>query len=368
MNTMAANLEQADATHVRSEGRKCVYFGGCDYLRLSWDPRVRRALVQGMETYGLNVAASRTTTGNHPLYEQLEQRIARFFEFDNALLVSAGYFAGMAVAQGLAGEFTHVLIDEHAHKCLQDAARFFRCPILTFAHCNPTHLGSLVESCGRSSRPIVLTDGMYAHNGSVAPLAAYLNVLPARGRLLVDDAHGAGVLGRQGQGAVEWENLDRRRVILAVTLSKAFGGYGGAILANNRIRRQIVGYSSIFSGNTPLPLPWVNVGLKSLELCRKEPERLLRLQANASLVKDRLRQAGMLEKEHPGPIISHQPTSRQEARQLSLRLAQAGIFPSLIQYPGAMKGPYFRFAISSEHTKASLRRLADCLIKHGQLR
>src|SRR3954468_6166429 len=105
----AAPLQQVDRTHVLSRRRKLVYFSGCDYFRLASHTKVKAALVAGLKRYGLNVAASRLTTGNHVLYEQLEKELARFFQVDTALVVSTGYLANLVAAQACAGSFSHAL-------------------------------------------------------------------------------------------------------------------------------------------------------------------------------------------------------------------------------------------------------------------
>src|SRR5437660_1163296 len=115
-------LQQINRTYVRCRGRKLSYFSGCDYFRLASHPKVLAALRIGAAKYGLNVAASRLTTGNHLLYHRLEQELARFFAAPNALLVSTGYLTNLIVAQALAGKFSHVLIDDDSHPSLSDAA------------------------------------------------------------------------------------------------------------------------------------------------------------------------------------------------------------------------------------------------------
>ena len=125
-------LQQIDRTCVRFRQRKLSYFSGCDYFRLASHPRVMAALQAGVKKYGLNVAASRLTTGNHVLYRELEAQLADFFAAESALLVSSGYVTNLVVAQALAGNFSHALIDDDAHPSLSDAARFLDCPVLQF--------------------------------------------------------------------------------------------------------------------------------------------------------------------------------------------------------------------------------------------
>src|SRR5947209_8989923 len=130
MKALAPLLQQIDGTYVRYGRRQLSYFGGCDYFRLSSPPAVVAAVRTGLKKYGLTVAASRKTTGNHSLYETLEKRLAEFFGVPDAVLLSNGYATNLVLAQALAGKFSHALIDERAHGSLVDAAIFFDCPII----------------------------------------------------------------------------------------------------------------------------------------------------------------------------------------------------------------------------------------------
>lgn len=191
-------LRQIDRTYVLWRARKLSYFSGCDYYRLSSHPRVVRAAAKGLKEFGLSVAASRLTTGNHAVYGELEERLARFFEAESGLVVSSGYVANLVVAQALAGQFSHVLIEAKAHPSLLDAAQMLDCPVLTFTRGSLSELDSIAARCGPGAKLIVLTEGMLSRDGSVAPLREYLEVLPRDALMLVDDAHGAGILERTG--------------------------------------------------------------------------------------------------------------------------------------------------------------------------
>jgi len=252
---LGAPMLLIDPLRARVGGRTLLYFGGCDYFRLSWQPRIRRALRRGLERWGVNVAASRRTTGNRRLYEQLEQGLADFFEVESAVLVSSGYATGLAVGQALSGEFTHAFIDTRAHGALLDATVFLGCPVARFGHRDVSDLARRIGRTGRSSRVLVLTDGMFSHDGSVAPLRAYARLLGRNGRLLVDDAHGAGVLGEHGRGSAEVEGVEDARLIRTITLSKAFGVYGGAILASAAVRAALLDRSRLYTGSPPWPPP-----------------------------------------------------------------------------------------------------------------
>src|SRR5438552_14662192 len=150
-------LQQLDRTFVRFRHRKLSYFSGCDYFRLASHPKVIAALQTGVKKYGLNVAASRLTTGNHVLYRQLEQRLADFFDAENALLVPSGYLTNLVVAQALARNFSHALIDEKSHPSLADAARFLDCPVVQFRHRDSADVGRSVRRCGPEAKLLLLT-------------------------------------------------------------------------------------------------------------------------------------------------------------------------------------------------------------------
>jgi 7-keto-8-aminopelargonate synthetase-like enzyme len=362
---LAEPLQQLDRTFVLHHGRKLAYFAGCDYFRLSSRPEVLRALTHGLDQFGLNVAASRKTTGNHPLYGQLEDELVRFAAVPAALFVSNGYITNLAVAQALTGTFTHALIDQRAHGSLQDAAQMLGCPVINFPHRDAASAARLSRRLGSRAKIVLLTDGLFSHSGEVAPLDAYLRVLPPHTKLLVDDAHAFGILGKTGRGTAEFLGLPiSPRLIQTVTLSKSLGTYGGAILGTQELRDRIIARSRLFVGNTPLPLPLTAAALAALDLLRAEPSLRRRLHFNASYVKGALRDAGLSLNDGPGPIVPIHPHSASDVTKLKRTLLKAGIHPPHINYLGGPKDGYFRVVISSEHTAEQLDALVTVLSHH----
>jgi glycine C-acetyltransferase len=356
----AEPLQQVRRTYIRQRGQTLSYFGGCDYFRLASHPKILKAVGVGMKRYGLNVAASRITTGNHEVYLRLEQELAKFFGAETAVLANSGYVTNLLVAQALAGQFSHALIDERAHAALNDAVEVLDCPVIRFKHREVADFSKALERCGTQARPVVLTDGMYAQNGSVAPLAKYLKLLPRDGLIIVDDAHGTGTVGKTGRGSIEMEGVSRSRIVQNVTLSKAFGVYGGAVLCSKALRPKLT-QTRIFVGSTPLPLPLAYAVIESVRLLKAEQSLHSRLAANANYIKAKLRKLGFPLEDFPGPIVPVQVKSAKANEQLRTALLRGKILPPLIYYPGSPAGGYFRFVISSEHTKRQLDRLARTL-------
>jgi len=361
-------LQQIDRTCVRFRQRRLACFSGCDYFRLASHPRVIAALHAGVKKFGLNVAASRMTTGNHVLYGELEAALADFFAAESALLVSTGYATNLVVAQALKGSFSHALLDDDAHPSVSDAAPLLDRPVLQFKSRDAQALAVAVRRCGPGAKLLVLTDGMFARDGSAAPLAEYLEVLPKDALILVDDAHGAGVLGRTGKGTLEHAGVSRRRIIQTVTLSKAFGAYGGAILGSARLRQRMLDRSRMFIGSTPLPLPLANAALAGVKTLKANPGLRRRLLRNAAHVKSSLREAGLPLTETPGPIVLLLPGHASDAAHLQRALLAAGIYPPFIKYPGGPPHGYFRFAICSEHTRPQLDALLKVLCRYAKAR
>jgi 7-keto-8-aminopelargonate synthetase-like enzyme len=334
------------------------FFAGCDYFRLASHPEIIRAVTTGLEKYGLNVAASRVTTGNHALYRELETALARFFVAPAALLVSNGYASNSVVAQTLRDAFSHAVIDAKAHVSLRDASRFFDCPILEFKSRDLADLRRVLAGAGGNIKPILLTDGVFTDEGEVAPLAEYLKILGPHGMILLDDAHGAGVIGQMGRGTPEYAGVSRQRIIQTITLSKAFGVFGGAILCSRALRGKMIAGSAMFAGSTPLPLPLANAALRAIQLIKKDRSLRSRLNHNVQYVKTALRAAGFPVPLTPVPVIAVIPGNPAQARAIKRRLIAHRVFPSFVEYPGGPAGGYFRFVISSEHSR---RQLDDLL-------
>jgi 8-amino-7-oxononanoate synthase len=363
---LPAPLRVVDGTWVVVADRKLSIFAGCDYLGLSAHPALAQALTTAALAEGVSARAGRKTTGNHPLLVELEAALAEFFDAPTATVLSWGYAATLAAAQALAGDFTHAFVDEKAHHAVQDAAIFLGPGTRRqkFRHGDADDLARRLRRLGARARPLVLTDGVFAYDGGIAPLPAYLDALPRRGMLLVDDAHGAGVLGANGRGTPEHWQLGpkaRARLVHVFTLSKAFGAGGGVVLGPPALRRALAQKSRVFGGSTSLSLPLAAAARAALPEAR-DPARRERLRANVAHVRAALRDSGLpAGVPSPSPIVAIFPKTAAEAEALRTRLDLAGIFPSFIHYAGGPASGYFRLAVSSEHTPQQVSALAAVL-------
>ena len=181
--------------------------------------------------------------------------------------------------------------------------------------------------------------------------------------LLVDDAHGAGILGKTGQGSLEHEGVSRRHIIQCATLSKAFGTYGGVVLSSKAFQKKILAQSRAFAGTTPLPPPLAGAAMEALKILQHEPARLERLAQNTAYLRRQLRAAGWPITDTPGPIVRLPGMTDLQTRKLKSKLLAAGIYPPFINYGPASGPSLFRFVVSSEHTRTQLDQVIEVLKK-----
>jgi 8-amino-7-oxononanoate synthase len=365
MVELPPETQSAGRVHVKSRGQRLLCFGGCDYFRLSTHSAVIRAAQTALIDGGLDVAASRMTTGNHPIYRQLERALVQFFRMESAALASSGYASGLLVAQALSGSVSHVFLDERAHGCLRDAAHWLGVPTRDFRHRDPASLRKQLGRLSAGAKPLIGTDGMFAADGALAPVGDLLELLPENGLLWIDDSHGAGTLGARGRGSME-EAKSRvgaraDRLIVTMTLSKAFGCYGGAVLGPAALRERILEKSRLFTGNTPLPPLLAAAAIASIHILKTDPSLRRRLRANTTQLRSALAAEGWPVEASASPVLALTPASDKEAATMRRRLLRAGILPTFIRYPGGPDGGFLRLAVSSEHSAQEVELLGQSL-------
>jgi 7-keto-8-aminopelargonate synthetase-like enzyme len=348
-------------TEVVFRGETLTFFAGNDYHRFSTHPEVLRTLTEAAAQYGLNCAGSRATTGNHPLYNQLEATAAAYLGAEAAALCSAGYLSSTALLQAVGDQFTHVFLDEKAHSSLVDAARQSGLPITVFPHADPEGLRDALKSTLQTRyRPLVATDGVFANTGVIPPLADYAALIePYNGRLLIDDAHGLGVVGPTGKGSFEEAGIPRALIYQTGTLSKGLGGFGGIVAGSRELIELMRRRSRAFIGSTPPPLPVAAATIRAIEILATEPFHVARLRAVSLRIKPQLRELGFTISGGPAPICSVTYLNEEKNRSLYHHLLTCGIYPSFINYPGCPPGGHFRFTLSSIHSDDQIDRLVE---------
>ncbi|HEV8015275.1 MAG TPA: 8-amino-7-oxononanoate synthase [Stellaceae bacterium] len=261
-----------DGVWVERDGRRLLSFSCNDYLNLSQHPAVRAAAIAAIRDYGAGAGASRLVTGNHPLYRALETRLAQFKGTEAACIFGSGYLANIGIIPALIGRADLVLIDALAHACLWAGARMSGAAVLSFRHNDSDHLAELLaRERARHRHAMVATEGVFSMDGDRAPLPTLAAIAEAHDSwLLVDDAHGLGVLGN-GRGSSFAADPPVTVPLQMGTLSKALGSYGGYLCASAPVVELMASRARSLIYSTALPPASVAAALAALDVIATEP-------------------------------------------------------------------------------------------------
>lgn len=351
------HVQSSTATHITIDGRDILAFGGCNYLGLAHHPAVARALVTGVETFGLSTTASRETTGNTVVHDELERDLARFTGQESAILVAEGYTANIAVAQALARTHGVALIDARAHRSLRSAASAAGLQVFEYEHLCPDSAAWLARQFGDQG-VVIFTDGVFAADGALAPVAALLSTLPPqRATLVVDDCHGFCVLGDRGSGTIEAAGLDDPRVIMTTTLAKGLGCYGGAVLGRTPLVQHVRDVADVYRRSTPVPTPITCAARAALRVITQEPGLLGTLRQNIDRLRAGLRTLGLRVHDQPIPIFTFVLDDAATMAGVHRALLQDGLYAPFIEYPGGPTPQFFRVTVTASHTPEQIDRL-----------
>jgi 8-amino-7-oxononanoate synthase len=355
--TLSETARLAAGLAVR-EGRDMISFCCNDYLNLSHHPKVIAAAIDATRRYGAGSGASRLVTGNHPLYTELEGRLARFKESEAAVVFGSGYLTNIGVIPSLIGDDDLILADELCHACLFAGSQISRATLHIFRHNDLAHCEALLAA-HRDSHPhcLILTDGVFSMDGDLAPVAA-LAALADRYEswLMTDDAHGLGVVAG-GKGSSFIGGVKAHVPLQMGTLSKAVGVYGGYLCASQAVVDFIKTRARSFIYTTGLPPGAVAGCIAALELIETDKELVARPMANARLF---TRALNLPEPESCiVPLILGDPDTALAA---SRRLADQGFLVTAIRPPTVPPGTArLRFTFTAEHQEADIRRLIDAV-------
>ena len=363
---MNATLSHINERQIELKGRALLYFGGCDYLGLSRHPDVIRRLQSSAgQTGHVSVGASRSTTGNHAVFESLESEIAAFVNCESAALTGAGYLANLSLATFFREHASHLIIDSMAHSSLKDAARLSGLPTHFYQHRNVSSASGISKELGTPSKCLLLTDGVFGLDGTMAPLRDLHHSLPEGIGFVIDDAHGFGVAGTLGKGTGTEVNWGNRMIIRTLSLAKALGCHGGAVAGDQDVVNNIKSRSPVWSGHTPFPVSLAEACSVSLSVLIKDRERHRRLNENMKWMKRLFKESDRLPKrEVVFPVVSFVCDRMKDSggqSGIEQVFMQNGIYPSIIRYSGAGDQLLIRLAIGSEHPPEDMEILVSTL-------
>ncbi len=358
--------------HVVRGDRTLINLASNDYLGLAEHPHLRETAVAASREHGTGSGAARLVTGHSPLHERVEARFAAFKHAEAALLLPTGYMANLAVLTALARPEDLICLDKLNHASLIDAARASGATVRVYPHKGLGKLERLLaERGGRSEaeagvsgtpRTFIVTDSIFSMDGDAADLPALCDLAERYdAMLIVDEAHGTGVLGTTGAGLCEHQGVAGRVDVVMSTASKALGGLGGIITGSQLVIDALVNLARPFIYTTAVPPAQVAAIDAALDVIRDEPWRRERLAAVAMRVRDAL-PAWSLSVDPPTPIVPLIVGSAEAAQRLSAHLEAAGFYAPAIRPPTvAPNSSRVRLTLRADLEDAEINRLIDCL-------
>ncbi|WP_026316127.1 8-amino-7-oxononanoate synthase [Actinokineospora enzanensis] len=307
---------------------------GNDYLGLARDKRVGGAAAAAALRWGTGATGSRLVTGSTDLHSELEFELARFCGTQAALVFSSGFAANLGAVTALSGKNCSIVTDAYIHASLIDGCRLARAEVAVVGHRDPVAAGRALAT-RRTERAVFVTDSVFSVDGDLAPLPELAAVCRQNGAaLLVDDAHGLGVLGPGGRGAVAAAGLSGDPdVVTTLTLSKALGAQGGAVLGPRRVIKHLVENARSFIFDTGLAPASAAAALAALTILKEEPERAGRVLEVSVELSTRLRAAGLSVTEPEAAVIAVRAPSPEAALAWSNDCREAGVWVGCFRPP-----------------------------------
>ena len=346
---------------INLDGRDVVLLGSNNYLGLSTHPKVIDAAVEATQVFGTGASGSRLISGNSELYTTLETNLAKAKGTEAALVFSSGYAANTGVIPVLAGEGDLILSDALNHASIIDGCRLSRATKKVYHHCDVEHLKTLLSESRTFRRRLIVTDGVFSMDGDIAPLPDICALAAEYAAMvLVDDAHGFGVLGKNGSGTVAHFGLERTDIIQMGTLSKAVGALGGYIAGSRALIELLINKARAFIFTTGLPPATLAAATAALDVIRTSPELQQRLFSNARSLKTALTDLGYTLLPSETQILPVVLGSPQRTTGIADALLVEGVFAPAIRPPAVPPDTSrLRLTVMATHTEAEIQCAID---------
>jgi 8-amino-7-oxononanoate synthase len=354
---------------VELEGQPLLNFASNDYLGLAGDDRLKQAAIEAILRYGTGSTGSRLMSGQRPIHQELETAIAQWKQTEAAIVFSSGYTANLGAITALVGAKDLILGDAYNHSSLKNGAKMSGATVFDYAHCNMDQLRILLEQHRENHRRcLVLTDGVFSMDGDICPLPDILALAAEfSSMVLVDDAHGTGVMGATGAGCVEQLGCSKMPLIHMGTLSKALGSLGGYVAGSAALIDFLRNRAATWIYTTALSPADTAAALAAVQIVQAEPERRRQLWARVTQLKQQLQTCGLLVRSYrlkilpsQSPILCAQLPNAETALQASQQLVEQGIFAPAIR-PPTVPTSRIRISVMATHQPVHIEALGEAI-------
>ena len=359
----------AQGARLTVDGKNVLNFCSNNYLGLANHPRLVKAAQEIMNRYGVGPAAVRSIAGTLDLHLELEKRLAAFKGVESTITFQSGFCANLATIPALVGKEDIIYSDELNHASIIDGCRLSGATVLRYSHSSPAALEAAVQTnIARYRRSLIITDGVFSMDGDIAPLDEIYKIAKTYDILLmVDDAHGEGVLGRGGRGIVDHFNLHGKVDVEIGTLSKAFGVVGGVVAGNPLIVEWLRQRGRPFLFSSAVTPADAAATLAAVDLLEESTELVDRLWENTNYFKAEMKRLGFDTGQSVTPITPIMLGEAPLAQQFSKALFDEGVFAMSIGFPTVPKGKArIRVMISAAHSKDDLDQGLEIFARVGR--
>jgi glycine C-acetyltransferase len=355
-------VDSAQGAWLTVDGRSVLNLCSNNYLGFATAPELKAAAKAAIDAFGIGAGGARSISGTQRLHVTLEERLAEFKRVDAAMLLASGFLANLAVIPALVERGDQIYSDELNHASIVDACRLSGAEIVRYPHADAAALAGLLADSPAAGQRLVVTDGVFSMDGDLAPLDRIAPIVRSAGALLVvDDAHGEGVIGSHGRGVVDHFGVHDAVTAEVGTLSKAFGGIGGYVCGPAAVVDTLRRRARPYLYSTGLSPADTAAALAAVEALLASDEPVRRLWENARLFRAALTDLG-LESTGQTPIVPIILGDEERAQAVARRLFEAGVYVVPIAYPMVPRGrARIRIMISAEHSAADLHFAAQAI-------
>ncbi len=354
-------LETGQDTEVVMSGRNIIMLGSNNYMGLVSDERLKKAAIAAVEKFGTGCSGSRFLNGTLVLHEELEREFAEFFHKDAALTFSTGFQTNLGAISGLVGRHDYIINDSENHASIVDATRLSYCKKdVKFEHSNMEDLESKLARIPEDSGKLIVTDGVFSMSGEIAKLPEIVKLAKKYGaRIMVDDAHGAGMVGDGGRGTASYFGLEDEVDVIMTTFSKSFGSLGGVIAANDKVINYVKHRSRPFIFSASIPPANAAAALEALRIIKSEPTRKDKLLEVANYMRKRLTEFNVPIMEGETAIIPVFTYSMERTFIAAKLLFENGVYVNPVIPPAVVEGQcLLRTSYTATHTFEQMDRAA----------
>lgn len=344
-------FEGAPGAIVKIAGVEYSYFGGTSYYELHKNDQVLNAAAEAQKKYGITTSSSRSNFGTNQLLLDLEKEASDFFGTEDSVYLPSGFLTDMAALNIFTKEnrFDAIFIDEFSHYSNHYAATLSRKPVYKFSHLNFEELEKKITFTSHK-KPLVISDGVFPLNGKIAPAANYKKIVERiDGLLWIDDAHGIGVIGKNGRGTYEHFDLNSENIYYGGTFSKAFGGFGGIIPGKKEFITAIKN-GELLNGATPAPSSAIAASLTGIKVFKSNSELREKLFSNTKHLKTSLSKIGIIVDNSPIPIVAFTLNDKANMLRIKNKLMSNNILIQYLNYIGSHSEGTLRIVVFSTHT------------------